>query len=103
MIHIIVLAAGHGTRMGSLSEDAPKFLLKVGNDTLLYNLISKAEKAGSVFDIPISVSVVIGTKGTCWNQDSYSLYNSIISSFNLKIRTVYNFDNSCTQNSFSLL
>src|SRR4051812_10268548 len=55
--HVIVLAAGRGSRLGSLGEDAPKWLLRVGGRTLAdRHLEGIRAAAGAV----ASVSVVVG-------------------------------------------
>ena len=42
----IVIAAGVGNRMGSLTLDRPKCLLPVGQDTLLSNLVGHFRRSG---------------------------------------------------------
>ena len=43
---LMILAAGFGTRMGSLTKNIPKPLLKINNSTLLNNTIIFFEKLG---------------------------------------------------------
>ena len=42
----IIIAAGMGTRMGSLTADKPKCLLKLGNKTLLELAVEGLKYAG---------------------------------------------------------
>ncbi len=51
----IIIAAGIGRRMGNLTDDCPKCLVKTGNTTLLDNVISRL-KAENITD----VSVIVG-------------------------------------------
>jgi choline kinase len=56
---VIILAAGRGSRLGSLGEDTPKWLLEVGGRTLADRQlegIDRAAQAGAV----ASVRVVVG-------------------------------------------
>ena len=43
---LMILAAGFGTRMESLTKNIPKPLLKINNSTLLNNTINFFEKLG---------------------------------------------------------
>lgn len=56
-VHVVVLAAGRGSRLGALGEETPKWLLEVGGRTLadrqLEGIHAAAEAVGSV-------SVVVG-------------------------------------------
>lgn len=42
----IILVAGRGTRLGSLTEDTPKCLLKVGNQTILERILKQLSSNG---------------------------------------------------------
>lgn len=42
----IILVAGRGTRLGSLTEDTPKCLLKVGNQTILERMLKQLSSNG---------------------------------------------------------
>ena len=43
-MNCIILAAGYGTRLGNLTKNTPKCLLKIKGETLLLNWIKKLEK-----------------------------------------------------------
>lgn len=47
------------------------------------------------------MSLVIGTKGECWNQESYEAIKSVCEKHGVKL--ILNFENDRSQNSFSLL
>ncbi len=53
----VILAAGKGTRMGDLTKDTPKSLLKIGSTTLLGNIL---DTLPAVVD---EVIIIIGFKG----------------------------------------
>jgi choline kinase len=58
-VHVVVLAAGRGSRLGSLGGETPKWLLDVGGQTLAerqLDAISRAAATGAV----ASVRVVVG-------------------------------------------
>ena len=50
----IIIAAGMGKRMGDLTDDCPKCLVKTGNTTLLDNAINRL-KAENIHDVAIVV------------------------------------------------
>ena len=56
-VHVVVLAAGRGSRLGALSDDAPKWLLEVGGRTLADRQLEGIARAG---DAVASVRVVTG-------------------------------------------
>jgi choline kinase len=56
-VHVIVLAAGRGSRLGALGDDTPKWLLEVGGRTLADRHLEGIAAAG---DAVASVSVVTG-------------------------------------------
>ena len=87
----IILAAGQGTRLGNLTASTPKCLVKVGTKSILEWQIKTLNSFG-IEDI----EVVIGTKGSCWNQVSYDAIKSLCPNI------IMNFDNNTTMNGFSL-
>jgi choline kinase len=96
MTKAVILAAGQGTRLGVLTQHIPKCLLKVGQRTLLEHTISVLHQSNIAI-----VLLVIGTKGDCWNQESYETLNNICKKNGVKL--ILNFENDKTQNSYSLL
>lgn len=99
MIHVIVLAAGQGLRLGRLTEDTPKFLLSYKGVPIFARLLENVKLLKQYF-----VLVVLGAKGKCWNQKYTDLYNSIVrkKGASLNISNVVNYDNDVTNNSYSL-
>ena len=91
----IILSAGRGTRLMSETSRQPKCLLKVGQKTILEHMIHNLKAIGIK-----EVSLVIGTKGTPWNQKSYNVIKKICKD---EIEIVLNFENDETANSYSLL
>ncbi|MCG2685858.1 NTP transferase domain-containing protein, partial [Candidatus Parcubacteria bacterium] len=43
-MHVVILAAGKGTRMGALTKNIPKPLLKVGSQPILVHTLSVLPK-----------------------------------------------------------
>jgi choline kinase len=56
-VHVVVLAAGRGSRLGGLGEEIPKWLLPVGGRTIAERHLEGIEAAG---DAVASVRVVVG-------------------------------------------
>jgi len=81
-----------GTR---INTNKPKCLLKVGQSTLLGRQLALLEEE-RIKDI----SMVIGTKGKVWTQESF---NQIQRECDEKSQILFNFENTSTQSSFSLL
>src|SRR4051794_17414696 len=52
-VHVVILAAGRGSRLGALSERTPKWLLDVGGATI-------ADRHLAALDAPASALVVTG-------------------------------------------
>lgn len=50
----VILVAGRGTRLGALTEDTPKCLLKVGNQTILERMLKQLH-AGGIKDVVLVV------------------------------------------------
>jgi choline kinase len=55
--HVVVLAAGRGSRLGGLGEETPKWLLDVGGRTIADRQLEGITAAG---DAVASISVVVG-------------------------------------------
>jgi choline kinase len=55
--HVVVLAAGRGSRLGGLGEETPKWLLQVGDRTIADRHLEGIAEAG---DAVASVHVVVG-------------------------------------------
>ena len=61
MIHLVVLAAGRGRRLGALGDDTPKWLLDVGGTTIAERQLEAVERAARrAPGLVGSVSVVVG-------------------------------------------
>ena len=61
MIHLVVLAAGRGRRLGALGDDTPKWLLEVGGATLAERQLEAVQRAARQSPDPVgSVNVVVG-------------------------------------------
>lgn len=56
-VHVVVLAAGKGSRLGGLGEDTPKWLLEVGGRTIADRHLEGVAEAG---DAVASIRVVAG-------------------------------------------
>jgi choline kinase len=59
-VHVVVIAAGRGSRMGALGDDRPKWLLEVNGRTIADRQLEGIRAAG---DAVASVSVVVGHAG----------------------------------------
>lgn len=57
-MHAVVPAAGHGTRLGALTDDKPKGLVEVADEPLLSHVFERAVEAGAD-----ELVVVIGYEG----------------------------------------
>tara|TARA_Y100001970_G_scaffold294299_1_gene450067 strand:+ start:23052 stop:23783 length:732 start_codon:yes stop_codon:yes gene_type:complete len=88
----IILAAGLGTRMGENYKSRPKCLAKVNKESLLKRHIRILKSCGIN-----KIIVVVGKKGDCWNEESFSKIKKISE------KLVYNDKNKKTNNSYSLL
>ncbi len=91
----VILAAGQGIRLGSLGHNVPKCLLKIGKTTILEHTIETLLRL-HIKDI----SLVIGTKGTCWTQESYETIKRIQNKNHTQL--ILNYDNEITQSLYSL-
>lgn len=87
----IILAAGQGTRLGNLTASTPKCLVKIHDTPILKLQLDLWKELGIN-----NFSIVIGSKGDCWTQDSYDEIRKYCND------VIINFDNDVTQNSFSL-
>lgn len=93
-----ILAAGQGLRLAQTNPSfayLPKCLLKIGRKTVLEHQI-EVLKQFKVTD----VSIVVGVKGSCWNNVSHKLIKAICEKE--KIKMVLNNENDRTQNAYSL-
>ena len=59
-VHVAILAAGRGSRMGALGEETPKWLLEVGGRTLADRQL---EGIRAAIEVVASVNVVVGHAG----------------------------------------
>lgn len=91
----IILAAGQGTRLKDLTKQTPKCLMEIGEKTILEHQIRALED----YDVK-DIFLVIGTKGTIWNQKAYEIIKKFCKKRDIKI--ILNFDNDKSQNSYSL-
>jgi choline kinase len=61
VIHVVVLGAGRGRRLGALGNDTPKWLLEVGGATIAERQLEGVERAAlHAPDLVGSVNVVVG-------------------------------------------
>ena len=90
-IKAIILAAGLGTRLGNQGKIIPKCLINVNGKNLLQRKVDLLKKHG-IKDI----AIVIGAKGDCWTQENVRRIEEICEN------TITNFDNTNTNNSYSL-
>jgi choline kinase len=56
-VHVVILAAGRGSRLGALGDSTPKWLLGVGDEVLAERQLAAVERAGAHV---ASVTVVTG-------------------------------------------
>lgn len=70
----IILAAGRGTRLGTLTDDKPKCMLPFGNETILQRQVRILCECGIQ---PQDITVVIGYKGetVCTNCQTMQIIN----------------------------
>jgi len=90
LMKVIILAAGQGIRLGGDYNKTPKCLLKVGNKTIIERQIESLNRIG-IKDI----TIVIGAKGCCWNQETFEQINA------LSQNIIINFNNDSTLNAYS--
>ena len=57
-MHVVILAAGRGSRLGPLGDDTPKWLLRVGDATIADRQLAGIAEAGA--DTPVSSLSVVG-------------------------------------------
>ena len=87
----IILAAGLGTRLGELTKNNPKCLVRINSKTILENQL-EILKEGGIKDI----TIVIGDQGSCWTKENKDKIKS------LHEKVVISEDNLTTNNSHSL-
>ena len=88
---VIILAAGLGTRLGSIGNSIPKCLVELFGETILERQVKIFESFG-IKDI----NIVIGNKGECWTIENIKRIGYIVKS------VIVNFDNDTTKNTRSL-
>lgn len=88
----IILAAGQGIRLGDISSNRPKCLIRINEKSILEIQTEILTKNGIK-----NISIVIGVKGTCWTQETYNEVKKI------QKNIVFNFDNDKTHNAYSAL
>ena len=90
-MHVIILAAGRGTRLGALGHNVPKCLLPIGKRTLLDRQLEQIARFG--LGRP---TVVVGTQGSCWNEATLGALRE------RPVDLVLNDANETTQNVYSM-
>ena len=89
-MNAIILAAGRGTRMGYITHDKPKCLLKVDEKTILQHQIETLNECGIE-----GITVVVGFKA--------NMIEDFCKKHSWKINYVYNTDYARSDNLYSLL
>ena len=90
----IILAAGLGTRLGSLGARLPKCLLPIAGQPLLARQLAALEQSSRVADY----RVVIGSQGEAWNEASTANVMAIAG----RERVIVNPKNRDLDNGYSL-
>lgn len=92
-IKAVIMAAGLGTRLKEATKDIPKCLVLAGGKSLLEGQVNTLIDCG--FDKE-DISIVIGTKGKCWNSENYRRISRICPNM------ILNEVNDITMNAYSL-
>jgi choline kinase len=96
-VHIIVLAAGRGNRLGALGDDTPKWLLPIRDTTVARRQLD-AVRLARRRDPNLDVSVTVVTGHAADTIDRFAVENKEIG-----VQTIYNTEYLSLNNWYSLL
>ena len=80
-VHVVVLAAGRGSRLGALGDTAPKWLIEVGGRTLADRHLEGIARAG---DAVASVRVVTGHAAEAIEAELGARDDAVVPVFNVE-------------------
>ena len=72
-MNAIILAAGIGSRIGTIGASTPKCLLSVAGEPLLVHQVRKLKSSGIE-----NITAVVGGQGSCWSESVYKTIKPIV-------------------------